>query len=237
MKVLIITACTALKKHKPPNQLTWDDFVSPDRLQERTRELSDFRAPAAEMYTGPHHQHLMDGVKAIRNSDGPDVIDLHIISAGYGLLGEAEIIVPYNVTFNNVSTGELLDRSTHLQIHEDVKSLISGYGIVFFSLSQKYVRALQLQRPFGIACTVTQIFLAAPSWQHLIPDHLPNVHIVLARAELVAQFEGATRYNLKGFVFKKFCKTACGQAHRVFEEVKQNPQRMIEMVLACNRRR
>ena len=236
MKVLIITACTALKMHNPPNQLTWDDFVSPDRLPERTRELSDFRALAAEMYTGPHHQHLMDGVKAVRNSDGPDVVDLHIISAGYGLLGEAEIIVPYNVTFNNVSTGELLNRSTHLQIHEDVKSLISDYGLVFFLLSQKYVRALQ-PLPFDAPDTVTQIFLAAPSWQRLIPDHLPNVHIVLAGPELVAQFEGATRYNLKGFVFKKFCKTACGQAHRVFEEVRQSPQRMIEMVLDCNRGR
>ena len=236
MRILAITACTALKKYNPPNQLTWDDFVSPDRLQERTRGLSDFRAPAAEMYTGPHHQHLIDGVKAVRNSDGPDVIDLHIISAGYGLLGEAKIIVPYNVSFNNVSTGELLDRSDHLQIHEDVGNLISGYSLVFFLLGQKYVRALQ-PLPFGVPDTVTQIFLAAPSWQHLIPDHLPNVHIVLAGAELVARLEGATRYNLKGFVFKKFCKTACDQAHRMFGEVKQNPQRMIEMVLACNRRR
>ena len=236
MKVLIITACTALKKYNPPNQLTRADFVFPARLQERTRELSDFKAPAAEMYTGPHHQHLMDGVKAVRNSDGPDVVDLHIISAGYGLLGEAEIIVPYNVTFNNVSTGELLDRSTHLQIHEDVGNLISGYSLVFFLLGQKYVRALQ-PHLFDVPDTVTQIFLAAPSWQHLIPDHLPNVHIVFAGDELVARLEGATRYNLKGFVFKKFCKTSCGQAHQVFGEVKQNPQLMIETVLACNRRR
>ena len=184
---------------------------------------------------------MKEGVEALRARHGPDIADWYIISAGYGLLDEAEIIVPYNVTFKNVATGknltkdELLDRYTHLQIHEDVETLISRYDLVFFLLGQEYVRALQ-QLPFEVPDKVTQIFLAPPSWESRIPDGSSNVHVALAGVDLVAQLQDATRYNLKGFVFKKFCKTACDQAHRVFSEVKQNPQRMIEIVLDCNGR-
>lgn len=247
MKVLIISACTGDKAPRPEeldplDYLTWDDFVSPDRLQKRTHELRHFRRLAAEMYTGPSHKPVKEGVEALRACHGPDIVDWYIVSAGYGLLDEAEIIVPYNVTFKkNVTTGEklkkdeLLDRYNHLQIHKDVERLILGYDLVFFLLGQDYVKALEL--PLNVPDTVSQIFLAPPSWKNTILNRSPNAHVVLAGAKLVDRLEGATRYNLKGFVFKKFCKTACGQAHRVFEEVMQNPQRMIEMVLACNRRR
>ena len=99
MKVLVITSCTGRKKHKPPNQLNYEDFASPKCLHRRTAELKDFKVPAAEMYTGQQHQHLMAGLEEVRKVYGSAVVDLHIISAGYGLLAEDDIIVPYNVTF------------------------------------------------------------------------------------------------------------------------------------------
>ena len=195
MRILVITACTAWKKHKPPNQLTWDDFVSPDRLPERIRELKTFETPAAQMYKGRGHLCVMNGVKNLRHRFGQGVIDVRIISAGYGLLDEAEIIVPYNVAFRKVTTGktltrdELLDRYTHLQIHKDVERLILGYNLVFFLLGQDYVKALEL--PLNVPDTVTQIFLAPPSWQRMIPDCSPNVHVVVAAwKELNTEFPG-----------------------------------------------
>ena len=241
MKVLIITACTALKKHKPPNQLTWDDFVSPDRLPERIRELKAFETPATQMYKGGAHRRLKAGVKELRAIYGSDIVDLRIISAGYGLLDEAEIIVPYNVAFRNVTTGknltrsELLDRYTHLQIHKDVERLILDYDLVFFLLGQDYVKALEL--PFNVPDTVTQIFLAPPSWKRMITDFSPNAYVVVtAWKELAAKLEGANKNNLKGVVFERLCAVACDRGLEVFEEVRKNPQLIIEMVLDCNRR-
>ena len=237
MRILVITACTKFKKHEPPNQLTWDDFVSPNHLPERIRELKTFETPAAQMYKGRGHLCVMNGVKNLRHRFGQGVIDVRIISAGYGLLDEAEIIVPYNVAFRNVTTGktltrdELLDRYTHLQIHKDVERLILGYDLVFFLLGQDYVKALEL--PLNVPDTVTQIFLAPPSWQRMILDCSPNVHVVVvAWKELNTEFPGANKSSLKGAMFERLCKVARNQELQVFEEVKRNPQRIIEMVLA-----
>jgi hypothetical protein len=70
MKVLVITTCTGRKKHKPPNQLNYEDFASLKCLRRRTAELKDFKVPAAEMYTGQQHQHLMAGLEEVRKVYG-----------------------------------------------------------------------------------------------------------------------------------------------------------------------
>ena len=76
MKVLVISACTADKEYKPEqlkplDQLTWEDFCTNSRLERRKRELRDFRLPAADMYTGPSHMPVKEGVEALRASHGP----------------------------------------------------------------------------------------------------------------------------------------------------------------------
>ena len=220
MKILVISSCTGDKKCKPAKQLRQEDFISPERLRQRTEELSDDKAPAAEMYTGQQHRYLMEGLEQIREIYGQAVVDLHIISAGYGLLRECDVIVPYNVTFTGLKKRQLLARSDSLQIPERVGTLIANYELVFFLLGKEYVQALQL--PFQVSDTVTQIFLPGKSYRCLIPD-FRNVHGVLAGAELVNEIEGATNYNLKGLLFKKLCETACREGLQVFKEVRCNP--------------
>ena len=228
MRILVITSCTGRKKHKPRNQLKYEDFASPERLCQRTSELKDFKAPAAEMYTGQQHRFLMTGLKQVREKYGKDVVDLNIISAGYGLIRENKVIVPYDVTFGSKKQ-EIIELSDKLQIPEEIKALISDYDLVFFLLGQKYVQALQCS--FKIHDAVTQIFLAAPSWKRLIPDHLQNIHVACVGVDLVDQLDGATRYNLKGFVFKRLCEAVCRDGLQVFEQIKQNPQQLIKILL------
>lgn len=228
MKILVITSCGSKKKYKCSKQLTREDFVSPELLHRRTKELKDYKTPAAEMYTGPQHQCLMAGLKEIREVHGPTVVDLHIVSAGYGLLCEDNVIVPYNVTFGK--RREIRGLSDNLQIHECVETLIAGYDLVFFLLGEKYVRALQL--PFVVPDTVTQIFLAAPSWKSVFSDFLPDIHVVCAGTDLAKQLDGATNYNLKGFVFKQLCRVVLREGLQVFEKVRQAPQEILNIVLA-----
>ena len=229
MKILVLTSCTGKKKHKCSNQLTREDFVSPKRLRQRTEELKDFETPAAEMYTGSQHQCLMAGLKEIREAYGSTVIDLHIISAGYGLLSEDNGIVPYDVTFEKKKK-EILKLSDSLQIHERVETLIAGYDCVFFLLGKEYVQALQL--PFAVPDTVTQIFLAAPSWKSIFSNFLPDIHVVCVGADLANPLDGATNYNLKGFVFKQLCDVVLHEGLEVFEKVRQAPQEILNIVLA-----
>ena len=103
MRILVITSCTSWKKHKPPNQLQPEDFLSTERLAARSAKLKDFEVPAAEMYTGQQHRYLMAGLEGVRKIHGSAVVDLHISSAGYGLLAEDDIIVPYNITVQGLT--------------------------------------------------------------------------------------------------------------------------------------
>ena len=218
MKILVITSCTGRKKHKSLNQLKYEDFASSERLRRRTAELKDFKDSAAEMYTGQQHRYLMAGLKEVRKVHKSATIDLHIISAGYGLLAEDDIIVPYNVTFSGLKKDELLARSNSLQLHKRVETLIAGYDLVFFLLGAEYVRALQL--PFEISNAVLQIFLLGTGYRKLIP---PNAHFVPAGGDLAREL-GVMGVALKGFVFKKICERVCRDGLQVFEKIMREPQ-------------
>ena len=242
MKVLVITACTAKKQFQPDNPLQQTDFATTGLLRLRSRRLEEFETPAAQMYRGNGHLHLMNGVTDLRHTFGQGIVDVRIISPGYGLLKEEDPIVPYDYTFDGQGRDEIQRRSRKLGIHEELERLLLSYDLVFFLLSDDYVTACLL--PFR-APNSTQIFLVAPGLAGTINANGLSTHAVCVGPELVGQLEGATRYNLKGVVFERLCTVACERGRnrtgngcscdpgkRVFEEVKRNPQRMIDMVLS-----
>ena len=246
------------KKIKRPNQLKREDFATPGRLNRRTRELRAFETPAAQMYTGDGHLRLMNGARDLRHTFGQGIVDVRIISLGYGLLNEEDLIVPYDYDFSDDPIWKIKPRSNQLKIHSKIECSLSRYDLAFFLLSKKYVTACLL--PFVIQNPAEQIFLVSESDQDIIPRNRPHIHTVCAGRRLIAQLGGATNYKLKGAVFERLCKVACNRrlevfdegernppteggaalagasAHQVFEEVKRNPQGIIEMVLDCNRR-
>ncbi|RKU11989.1 hypothetical protein C6501_11830 [Candidatus Poribacteria bacterium] len=180
------------------------------------------------MYTGQQHQRLMEGLKQFRTRYGKSVIDVAIISAKYGLLSEKKVIEPYNLTFSGLKNGDLLERSNNLRIHEDVETLIIDYDLVFFLLGKEYVQVLQL--PFQVRDSVTQIFLLGDTHKKIIVEHdLSNIHFVPAGESLRHKLH--TNFTaLKGVVFKKLCEAVCRDGFEVFEEVKKNPQLILEIV-------
>lgn len=232
MKILVITSCTSTKKHKPDNQLQIEDFCSPNRLAERTADLKPYEVPAAKMYTGQQHKLVLEGLEQVRGDCAESDIDLSIISAGYGLLRADEPIVPYDVTFTGLRVKELRARSDILGIHRKVGNLIKGYELVFLLLGKEYVDALKL--PFEDPSEGTQIFLAPPSWnqriRRLASSHR-HIHVVCTEADLTNQLSGASKYNLKGFLFKKVCEAVCRDGLNLFEEIRQNPQMIRDIAL------
>ena len=228
MKILVITSCTSWKKYKPTNQLQPEDFLSAERLAEKSIELKHYETAATDMYTGRQHLYLKAGLEQVRASYKEAIIDLYIISAGYGLLSESDVIVPYNVTFTGLKKPELLARSNSLQLHEKVETLINNYDLVFFLLGAEYVQALQL--PFKVSKAVTQIFLLGTGAENLVPD-LPNTHFIPA-GMLLARKLRTTNMALKGLVFKQLCAVVCREGLQVFEGVRKNPQRILDIVLA-----
>ena len=225
MKILVITSCTNRKKYKTRNQLQLEDFLSVERFTARAAELKSFETSAAEMYTGQQHRHLVEGLRAFRQVHESTVVDLHIISAGYGLLAEDDIIVPYNVTFSGLNKSDLEASSNRLQLHERVETLITDYDLVFFLLGREYVQALQL--PFEVSRKVSQIFLLGTGYKKLIPDLL-NTHFVPVGSDLAREL-GVMGVALKGFVFKKICEHVCRDGLQVFAQIVQDPQLILDI--------
>ena len=226
MKILIFTSYTGKQKYKPHNRITREDRSrSRAHYEQRIRELTDYSASAGEMFTGPLHTQLRKGLRQIRGHEqyGQTKIDQYFpsdyyrVDLGRDLVHENDIIVPFDVEpLGNIDYGETA--------HSDrVQALIERYDLVF-SLLAKY-DFLPLKHLFRIQDKVPLILLVARSWQVSVPES----RLVYA-ADLVGQIDGVSNYNYQGAVFRKLCEVACRDGFGVFEQIKRDPQRLLEIV-------
>lgn len=224
MRILVISPCSKEQIPEIPNKLQPIDFSSCNRLAKGMERLKDYKTPAAEMYEGREHKKIMRGLRKIRRCYGRESVDLSIISTGYGLVCESRCIVPYDV---DPDKSLVLKRSEKL--HTDIEKLIKNYDLVFFLLGRKYCNGLKLhKRPFDVPNTVTQIFLIftrTTGYRNLIPEYLPNCDAVELNSN-----EFRDTYTAKGLVFNRLCEAACREGFHVFEQVKEDPQRLLEIV-------
>jgi len=99
------------------------------------------------MYTGQQHWLLQRGLERLRLLGSQITTDLRIISAGYGLLNEGDLIVPYEVTFNDMSAAERRHWSRHLRLAQDVRKALAGAQVVVFLLGARYLDAILPLQP------------------------------------------------------------------------------------------
>ena len=224
MKILVLTSYTSKQKYKPHNCITRGDREHTAHYQQRIRELTNYGAPAGEMFTGPSHTQLREGLRQIRGHEqyGQIKIDQYFPSIYYrvdlreDLVHENDIIVPFDVKPRS-GTGNIdTTRSDRVQ------ALIERYDLVF-SLLARY-DLLPLEHVFRIQYEVPLILLVARSWKVSVPES----RLVYA-ADLVGQIDGVSNYNYQGAVFRKLCEAACSEGFGVFEHVKQDPQQLIEI--------
>lgn len=219
-RVLVITSCTGEKLSKPENQLILDDFRDVKRLRDREAELADFACPAGELYTGQQHLRLMEGVQALRDALGAEALEVDILSAGYGLIGEHQKIVPYEVTFNGMKAGEVDLWGQHLGIHDAIEQRLESADLVFFLLGDNYLRSLQL--PIQTRSDQTLVFLASGGSAKKIPDLSAKTFV------LPLSNQDAKRYRyglvgLKGFLFKQFAEGVTKEPE-LLSKVQDNPE-------------
>ena len=143
MKILIVTSCTSKKKFNPSNLLNFDDCKDKTILEQRTEELKEYKCKAIDMYKGLQHTNVVEAVNILRDTFKDITVDVNIISAGYGLLKENDIIVPYEVTFNTMKARQFEAWVNYLNINRDVNETIKDYDIIFLLLGGKYLRTLK----------------------------------------------------------------------------------------------
>lgn len=220
LKTLVITSCTGEKIFHPDNQLVQEDFLDSERLAKREAELSEYKTPAGKMYTGMQHLRLMEGISELRKAFGDEIIDLYIVSAGYGLISEEREVVPYEVTFNTMNSAAISSWSTQLKIHKDLNELIPKYDLVFFLLGDKYLKAinLPLESPRD---DQKLLLLASGTSKKKIPSNPPYYFIEVGQEDAKSFSYGLV--GLKGFLFKLLSQEMISSKGVLFEKIFNDP--------------
>lgn len=205
MRILVLTSCTGRKAVDAPNRLTVKDFNDPVRLRQREAELAGFCRPAAEMYVGQQHLEVMAGVQSIRERHGREAVDVRIVSAGYGLLEEARLIAPYEVTFQGMGKRRTMERGRLLRLTETVQQGLEGYPLAFVLLGKDYMTA------------VGAILPALGQRLVSIGAHVPGaVHVPSGRQEASVFRMGTVA--LKGRLFRLWAEQAANRGELYYRE-------------------
>lgn len=225
LKILVLTSCTGEKKFKPENQLTMADFekISSKEFKQREKELSAYKLPAEEMYTGQQHLRLLRGLKLMTDASKGDIsIDLKILSAGYGLLDDTASIVPYEMTFSGMKAKQLRNWADFLKIPEKVLSAIEDYELSIFLLGKEYLKAIKFPKTLNTKATL--VFLAGKGSETLLPTG-PNIKTVfLGNAD--TRRMGAGLVALKGRAMEILGEKAA-EAPSIFEKLLKAPEHLV----------
>jgi hypothetical protein len=147
--VLIVTYCTEEKR------VPWGEVVSVLRERGLTvpshdiekealyREvLRNYIKPAREMYGGSFAvvRSLADVLRRVDKE-----VDVYIISARYGLIGENEPIVPYEATLKGKLKGWIRQWSARLGVENKLLKVLSSkkYDLVIVALPREYAYAVE----------------------------------------------------------------------------------------------
>ncbi len=243
MKILILSPYTTGQKQKPDNPLRREDCTSPERLEARLKELCgynaegwyresrDYSAPAGEMFTGPLNAQLREGLKQIRGHSqyGETTLDLYFpwyfcrVDGKKGPVNETDIIVPFDTA--PLHELEVLEYGES-GVPEQMAGLIDSYDLAFSLLRQDDIQSFQ--RVFEVERPTTLIFLLAKSHKHVVNEDLPNLHVVETGSDLQKSLR-TTNWAMKGVVLRRLCEAACRDGFQVFAQVKQDPQKLIEI--------
>jgi hypothetical protein len=142
LRILVVGSCSKGKLKQYSDAPTCGDLESKESLIKWQSLLSNSVVKAREMYTGRLNQELVKGVDLLRQIKGLK-IQLHIVSAGFGIVNENELIPPYDCSFSGMRKHEILARADNLKIEYDFAQICSaGFDIIYLAVGKNYLIAL-----------------------------------------------------------------------------------------------
>lgn len=147
-RLLVVSACTAKKNCgtlSQNSQLSEKDFDDPSRRMDGEKRLAKYCLPAAKMYTGYGHKFVREGVALLREHGFS--LSHFILSAGYGLISENDMIAPYNVTFAGASKSWIQGRGEKLHLRQKLTKIAGNHDRTILILGREYFEAMGLPLP------------------------------------------------------------------------------------------
>ncbi len=189
MNIRVVAPCTGKKTVRGPfldmdGLRRWHEGTLPDAAKWPL-------IPAARLYGGLSHKRLMQGIDAYRAA-GAGNVELHIVSAGMGMVDENTLIPPYEATFTGMRPAQRERWAERLGIPQRMADLMARPAdLRLVLLGHEYLEVTRLSK---LPCPVPTIVLAAPSAAGLVPPGA--LHVALGQAH-AARFHH-TLVALKG---------------------------------------
>ena len=143
LRILVVGSCGKKKLHQSTISPTCNDLASIDDVREWKQKPGYETTKVRNLYTGNQNRELVKGVDLLRQIEKTEV-KLYIISAGFGLVEENDLLPSYDCSFSRMRKSQIQERATWLKIPSDFEELLaSGYDLVYLALGKNYFQTLE----------------------------------------------------------------------------------------------
>jgi len=216
-RVLVFASGTGRLAVHHPHELRKDDFLDAERRRRREAELSDFLRPARDLFCCEQFGYTRSGVETLRAAFGRENIDVRIVSPGYGIIREEDVIAPHSVSLTDFDRSELHAWADHLGVPETVRRTMAGYDLVMFLVGQCCLEAM---RPPLTAQPGQRLLLLATEHYH---RHYAGPGVTVLPTGRLAQASCEVgSLALKGYLFARFAQVAAQEGPGLLRELVQD---------------
>ena len=142
MRVLVVGSCGKKKLHTSLKQPRCHDIDDKHDIRYWKHQFPQKCSPARHMYTGPQNTELAKAVDMLRTIPNVETY-FAIISAGFGVLQDTELVPPYDCSFTTMRVSELRKRSSDLRIQQSIFQLMKeDFDLIYLALGKRYHLAL-----------------------------------------------------------------------------------------------
>ncbi|MHA2027684.1 MAG: DUF6884 domain-containing protein [Candidatus Thorarchaeota archaeon] len=142
LRVLVVGSCGKKKLYNDNEQPACHDINTHRDISFWKKKLPGSCAPARDMYVGPQNTELVKAVDLLRTIANVEV-QFFIISAGFGMLAEQDLVPPYDCSFSTMPIVEVRKRSQEQNLQSSIQKIAnSGFDLAYFALGKQYSAAL-----------------------------------------------------------------------------------------------
>jgi len=202
MNILIFDQCSG-SKCIPEGTYEFDsDEITNHSKKELLEQDNIPGIVACDLYTGRQQQQITSAVRQLRRNG--HTVQRYFISAGFGVVGENELLPPYEVTFSNMTVQQIRDQSSMLHIKTDISKILtqSKCDLVFFSLGKDYYTSINIEQMIQ---RVQSDQIGVVFNQSTLADQYDNIVSISARTNDAKQYETIV-VALKGLYLSNFAQ-------------------------------
>jgi len=210
MNILILSQCSAKKNYKLPTNLKAleeDDFIDSQILEKRILELKPYEKKACDLYDGMMQYLMYPAIDNLRNLFKEKVnFDHYIISAGFGLVKDDQLLVPYNKTFQGKTEKFIIAEAQKLGIADKLNNVLNNnYDLIFILVGEDYLIGIKsILKKLNNSINSKSIFIFTAK----VTDDINNFQIILSGIKEASLYSYPV-IGLKGYIFASFADYLC----------------------------